>query len=46
MTECAEYYGITRKAINKYLQTDTVRSDRKVQAIFRIVGNTYELNKN
>lgn len=46
MTECAEYYGITRKAINKYLQTDTVRSDRKVQATFRIVGSTYELNKN
>lgn len=44
MTECAEYFGVTRKAINRYLQTDNVRSDRKVQAIFRRVGRTSELN--
>ena len=45
MTACAEYFGISRKAINRYLETDNVRSDRKVQAIFRRVGRTSELNK-
>ena len=44
ITECAEYYGVTRNAINRYLQSDAVRSDRKGQAIFKIIGNTYELN--
>lgn len=34
MTECAEYFGITRKAINRYLETQNIRSDRKVQAHF------------
>ena len=44
ITECAEYYGVTRKAINRYLQSDNVRSDRKVQATFKLIGNTYDLN--
>ena len=43
--ECAQYFGITRKAIDHYLQAETVRKDRKVQAYFFLVGNTYELNK-
>lgn len=41
---CAEYFGVTRKAIDKYLQTQNIRSDRKVQAHFYLLGNTYELN--
>lgn len=44
MTACAQYFGITRKAINRYLETDNVRSDRKVQAVFRRLGKTSELN--
>lgn len=44
-TECAKYFGITRKAIDRYLEAKTVRSDRKVQAHFFLIGNTYELNK-
>lgn len=44
-TATAEYFGVSRKAIDRYLETDQVRSDRKVQAIFRLIGNTYELNK-
>ena len=43
--ECARYFGITRKAIDHYLKAKTVRKDRKVQAHFFLVGNTYELNK-
>ena len=34
MTECANYFGVTRKAINRYLNTQNIRSDRKVQAHF------------
>jgi hypothetical protein len=34
MTECANYFGLTRKAINRYLETQNIRSDRKVQAHF------------
>ena len=34
MTECAKYFGITRKAINRYLETQNIRSDRKIQAHF------------
>jgi hypothetical protein len=34
MTECANYFGLTRKAINNYLRSKTIRSDRKVQAYF------------
>ena len=30
MTSCAEYFGVTRKAINRYLETNNVRSDRRV----------------
>lgn len=30
MTACAEYFGVTRKTINKYLETQNIRSDRKV----------------
>lgn len=37
MTECADYFGLTRKAINRYLETDNIRSDRKVQAYFSII---------
>ena len=44
ITECANYFGLTRKAINRYLETDQVRSDRKVQAIFKRMGRTSELN--
>ena len=44
MTECANYFGITRKAISRYLETDQVRKDRKVQAIFKRMGKTSELN--
>ena len=43
--EYARYFGITRKAIDHYLKAKTVRKDRKVQAHFFLVGNTYELNK-
>ena len=43
--ECAQYFDITRKAIDHYLQAETVRKDRKVQAHFILVGNTYDLNK-
>ena len=45
MTACAEYFGVTRKAINRYLATNQVRSDRKVQATFERLGRTSELNK-
>lgn len=45
MTACAKYFGVTRKAINRYLETDNIRSDRKVQAYFRRLGRTYDLNK-
>lgn len=44
ITACANYFGLTRKAINRYLETQNIRSDRKVQAHFYIIGNTYELN--
>lgn len=44
MTSCAEYFGISRKAINHYLEADSVRKDRKVQAIFKKIGRTSELN--
>ena len=44
MTACADYFGITRKAINRYLETQNIRSDRKVQAHFYKLGKTYELN--
>ena len=44
ITSCAEYFGVTRKAINRYLESQNIRSDRKVQAHFYIVGKTYELN--
>ena len=37
MTECADYFGLTRKAINRYLETNNIRSDRKVQAYFSII---------
>ena len=43
--ECAQYFGVTRKAIDHYLEAETVRKDRKVQAHFFLVGNTYGLNK-
>jgi hypothetical protein len=42
---CAKYFGVSRKTIDKYLETQNIRSDRKVQAHFYLVGNTYELNK-
>lgn len=38
MTECAKYFGVTRKAINRYLETDNIRSDRKVQARFKKIS--------
>lgn len=44
MSACADYFGLTRKAINRYLETDNVRKDRKVQAIFRRLGRTSEIN--
>lgn len=44
MTSCADFFGVSRKAINRYLETDNVRKDRKVQAIFRRVGKTSEIN--
>lgn len=44
MTDCANYFGVSRKAINRYLKTDQVRKDRKVQAIFRRMGKTSKLN--
>ena len=44
MTECANYFGVTRKAINRYLETQNIRSDRKVQAHFYKLGKTYDLN--
>lgn len=44
ISSCAEYFGVSRKAINRYLETDNVRKDRKVQAIFRRMGRTSELN--
>ena len=30
MTACAEYFRVARKTINKYLETQNIRSDRKV----------------
>lgn len=45
MTECANYFGITRKAINRYLESQNIRSDRKIQAHFYKLGRTSELNK-
>lgn len=45
MTECANYFNITRKAINKYLNTQNIRSDRQVQAHFYRLGRTSEINK-
>lgn len=30
ITDCANYFGISRKGISKYLQTQNIRSDRKV----------------
>ena len=45
MTAAAEYFGVTRKAINKYLDTQNIRKDRKIQAHFYRVGRTYDLNK-
>ena len=44
MTSCANYFGITRKAINRYLNSQNIRKDRKVQAHFYRLGNTYKLN--
>ena len=44
-TECGKYFGVSRKAIDRYLESQNIRSDRKVQAHFYLVGNTYELNK-
>lgn len=45
MTACAQYFGITRKAINKYLATQNIRKDRQVQAHFYKLGRTSDLNK-
>ena len=44
ITSCANYFGVTRKAISHYLEAQTVRSDRKIQAKFILLGNTYQLN--
>lgn len=44
ITDCANYFGISRKGISKYLQTQNIRSDRKVQAHFYKLGRTYDLN--
>ena len=44
LTACGEYIGITLKVINRYLETQNIRSDRKVQAHFYLLGNTYDLN--
>ena len=45
ITAAAEYFGVTRKAINKYLNTQNIRKDRKIQAHFYRVGRTCDLNK-
>lgn len=44
LTACGEYFGVSRKAISRYLESQNVRSDRQVQAHFYLLGNTYELN--
>lgn len=44
MTACANYFGLTRKAINRYLESQNIRSDRKIQAHFYRLGRTSELN--
>lgn len=45
ITSCAEYFGISRKAISKYIESQTVRKDRQIQAHFYIIGKTYDINK-
>lgn len=44
VTACANYFGLTRKAIHNFLENQKIRSDRKVQAHFYKLGRTYELN--
>lgn len=44
MTACANFFGLTRKAINTYLKTQNIRNDRKVQAHFYRLGRTSGLN--
>ena len=44
MTACANFFGLSRKAINTYLKSQNIRSDRKVQAHFYKLGRTSKLN--
>ena len=47
MTKCAEYFGVSRKAIQHYCESKTIRKDRKIQAEFIRLGRTYsKKNKN
>lgn len=34
MTECAKYFGLTRKGISRYLETQNISKARKIQAHF------------
>lgn len=41
MTDCAKYFGVSRKAIEHYCKSKNIRKDRKIQANFIKLGKTY-----
>lgn len=45
ITACANYFKLSRKAINRYLESQNIRSDRQVQAHFYRLGRTSEITQ-